>query len=93
MSLKPGEIDSAWNKVGMEIVKRKHITAKFKVEGKVILTTGRSHGTRMLDGTIPHKIRGQMKLNQQQFNDLIQCPLDRSRYINILTELELIPKD
>lgn len=93
MSLKPGEIDRSWKKVGMEIVKGKHITAKFKVEGKVILTTGRSHGSRMLDGTIPHKIRGQMKLNHQQFNDLIQCPLDRGKYIHILNELGLIPKD
>jgi len=58
--------------------------AQLWVDGKLILTTKRSYGSGKLDGNIPHLIRQQMRLNQEQFDDLIACPLKREGYIAIL---------
>ncbi len=64
--------------------------AKFYEGGKLILTTMRSFGSGKLDGNIPHKIRQQMKLNEDQFADLIACPLKREGYVEILRKKGLI---
>ena len=90
MSLHTRELDTAWNKLGMEIQHGRHVIAKLKVDGKLILTTGRSHGAGNLDGNIPHKIRGQMKLTKSQFDDAIACPLTRVGYLDILRSQGLI---
>lgn len=49
-----------------------------------MLKTFRSHGSGKIEGTIPSKIRQQLKLNESQFDDLIACPLDREGYVAIL---------
>ena len=90
MSLKERDIDRAWTKLGMEIQKGKDRHALFKVDNKVILRTRRSFGSGKLDGQIPYLIRQQMKLNDAQFSELIACPLDRERYIEILRAKGLI---
>ncbi len=84
MSLSAGEIDRAWAKLGMEINDTGDRHALFKVDGKLILRTKRSFGAGKIEGNIPHYIRQQMKLNDKQFQDLIDCPLDRAGYIQIL---------
>jgi len=91
MSLTARELDRAWDKLGMEIRESKHRNALLRVDGKLVLRTARSHGTRMLDGKIPNEIRKQMRLNKQQFEDLIACPLGRDGYLKILEQQGLIP--
>jgi hypothetical protein len=39
---------------------------------------------------IPHLIRQQMKLNEEQFQDLVDCPLSREDYLQILREKGLL---
>jgi hypothetical protein len=90
MSLKPKEIDRAWQKIGMVIKDGGDRFAKFYVDGKLILWTKRSMGSGKLDGNIPHLIRQQMKLDEEQFARLIACPLKRPEYIEILKEKGLI---
>jgi hypothetical protein len=61
-------------------------------DGKLILWTKRSKGAGKLDGQIPHFIRQQMKLDEEQFARLIDCPLKRPEYVEILKEKGLIPR-
>ncbi len=61
--------------------------AWFEYEGKVIARTKRSHGNKDL----PHDlIRQQLKLNDQQFRELIGCTLTKRAYIEILREKGLL---
>ena len=76
-----------WRKLGFDIdEKRADIKATLWVGEKLILRTYRSHGSGKLSGNIPHKIRTQMKLNERQFKDAIDCPLTKEAYFDILRE-------
>ncbi len=61
----------------------------FEHEGVVVVRTKRSHGNKDLP---EHLIRQQLKLNERQFSDLIDCSLTRDGYVSILTEKGLIAK-
>lgn len=90
MSLKPADIDRAWNKLRMVVKDSGDRHALLYVDGKLILRTKRSMGTGKLDGKIPSLIRQQMKLNEEQFAKLIACPLTRDQYIEILRSKGLV---
>ena len=90
MSISGKDVDRAWEKLGMEIKDTNDRHALFRVDGKLILRTKRSFGSGKIDGNIPHFIRQQMKLDNEQFAELLACPLDRPRYIEILREKKFI---
>ncbi|MGH8278652.1 MAG: hypothetical protein ACRETQ_03685 [Gammaproteobacteria bacterium] len=90
MSLHSDEVDRAWNKLGMVIKPGRDRWARFYYEGKWILSTRRSWGSGKLDGHVPDFIRQQMKLNEDQFRDLISCPLQLEGYVEILKSKGLI---
>jgi hypothetical protein len=76
----------------MEIRENDDIRALFYHEGRLILQTMRSKGRGVIPGKIPHFIRQQMKLNEDQFTDLIACPLGRPEYVEILRQKGLLPQ-
>ena len=87
MSIKPADIDGAWRKLGFSInEKAADIKATLWVDGKVVIKTRRSHGAKGVAGMIPHFIRQQMRLNENQFADALECPLDQEGYLTILRE-------
>lgn len=90
MSISGKDVDRAWAKLGMEIKDTNDRHALFKLNGKLILRTKRSFGSGKIDGNIPNFIRQQMRLDNVQFAELIACPLDRPRYIEILRGKKLI---
>ncbi len=90
MSLKAAEIDAAWAKLQMEVKETGDRHALFRHDGKIIVRTKRSFGSGKLDGNIPTFIRQQMQLNTKQFKDLIDCPLKRDGYLEILRGKGLI---
>ena len=90
MSISGKDVDRAWEKLGMEIKDTNDRHALFRVDGKLILRTKRSFGSGKIDGNIQHFIRQQMKLDNEQFAELLACPLDRPRYIEILREKKFI---
>lgn len=85
------EIDRAWNKLGMKIIETHHRRALFYHDGRLILKTYRSHGKGELKGRQPEKIRGQMRLDREQFQDLVDCPLGRAEFIEILRTQSNLP--
>lgn len=86
MSIKASDVDRAWKKLEMRIKENRDRHALFYVDGKLVLRTKRSMGSGKLDGKIPGFIRQQMKLDERQFADLINCPLTRDGYIEILRD-------
>ncbi len=93
MSLHTRDIDAAWDKLGMVITETGDRHAKFYHQDTLIVTTKRSFGRGAIDGPIQHLLRQQLKLNEGQFKDLIDCPLDRPKYVEILREKGLIPAE
>lgn len=93
MSIKAGDLDRAWEKLGFDIDGTKRdVSATLWLDGVLILHTRRSHGAGKLDGKIPHFIRQQMKLNEQQFGTALACPLGRAEYLEILRTKGAIPE-
>ena len=90
MSLKVGDVDRVFRKLHMEIRESGDKLAFFVYKGKRILHTRRSQGKGKIEGNIPSFTRQQMKLNNDQFADLLACPLDRAAYIEILKAKRLI---
>jgi hypothetical protein len=78
------DVDTMWAKFEMEIRQGADIKADLWVDGKMILRTYRSHGSGKMSGNIPKFIRQQMRLNEAEFEDAINCPLKRDGYIEIL---------
>jgi len=70
----------------MQIRDTKHRIAWFIYNGRKILRTQRSHGRGELKGRIPDLIRQQLKLNEEQFRELVACPLGKEEYIQILRQ-------
>ncbi len=93
MSLKVSDVDRAFRKLRMEIRESGDKLAFFVYEGKRILHTCRSHGKGKIEGNIPHRIRTQLKLNESEFRDLVQCPLEYDGYVDILKKRRIIPEE
>lgn len=67
-----------------------HIMYEFFHEGKYILHTHASHNGQDIDDYLISKMKSQCKLSKQQFLDLINCPLTKEKYIEILKENKII---
>lgn len=62
-----------------------HKYLEFFYEGKMILYTKLSHGSKKdLDNYLIKQMSSQCKLTKQQFADLVNCPLSEEAYIEIL---------
>lgn len=90
MSLKSRDVDRVFDKLQMKVRNGKDRFALFYYKGKYILRTKRSLGDRKIDSKIRHLIRQQLKLNETQFFDLVDCTLERLGYIKILKKKGLI---
>ena len=92
MNLSSRDCDRMWEKLRFEIDREKpDITANLIIDGKVVIHTRRSHGGGPIPGRIPHFIRQQMKLNENQFRDAVNCPLTATGYIEILRAKGILP--
>ena len=58
------------------------------VKNKKILRVHYSHGKGDLPDKIMHKIRGQLKLSEKDFKDLVTCPLTYHEYLDILKRMK-----
>lgn len=91
MSLKVVDVDRAFRKLQMEIRESGDKLAFFVYEGNRILTTRRSHGKGKIEGNIPHKIRNQLRLSEEEFRDLVRCVFSYDGYVEILKKRQVIP--
>ena len=68
----------------MVIRDRKAWLARFYHEGKLVTWTKRSFGSGKINGQVRHLIRQQLKLNEKEFDGVIDCTLERQDYVSIL---------
>jgi hypothetical protein len=87
--MKAGEVDRIFKKLQMKTRDGKDRLAWFMHEGKPILFTRRSHGRGDV-GNIAHFIRQQLRVNEEQFADLRDCPMTREQYVDLLKAKGLI---
>ena len=82
MTIKAHEFDRIVNKFGFKTRNSGDLLAWFEFDGKLITRTRRSKGS----GDLPmhHSIRQQLKLNENQLREAIDCTLTRDGYIEIL---------
>lgn len=87
--MKTAEVDRIFRKLEMKVRNGKDQHAWLIEDGKYILHTMRSHGRGDI-GRIAHFIRQQLKVNEEQFAGLRDCPLSRSGYIDLLRSKGLV---
>ncbi|MGD9974384.1 MAG: hypothetical protein AB7S77_15090 [Desulfatirhabdiaceae bacterium] len=84
MQLKKAELTKIFNKLNLEVRTTTHHYGWLIYQGKKILRVHYSHGKGDLPGKVSDKIRSQLKLSQNDFKGLINCPLSAEDYIGIL---------
>ena len=90
MQIKKAEIKKIFQKLNLQVRSTKHRYGWLIFEGKKILRVHYSHGRGSIPGRVSDKIRSQLKLTQQDFKNLIDCPLSRENYEAILKKKGII---
>ena len=88
MTIKAQEFDRLIAKLGFQTRDSGDLLAWFEFEGRIIARTRRSKGS----GDLPmqHSIRQQMKLNERELREAIDCVITRDKYIDILRSKGLL---
>jgi hypothetical protein len=73
--MKTADIERIFHKLKLDVRSTGHRYGWLTVENKKILRVHYSHGKGDLPDKIVHKIRGQLKLPEKDFRDLVACPL------------------
>ncbi len=90
MQVKKSEMNKVFKKLKLEVRSTTHRYGWFTFEGSKILRVHFSHGKGSIPGRVSHKIRSQLRLSQDDFRELIACPLSREGYVSILKRKGLI---
>ncbi|OIP30551.1 MAG: hypothetical protein COW04_01560 [Deltaproteobacteria bacterium CG12_big_fil_rev_8_21_14_0_65_43_10] len=88
--MKITDIEKIFNKLSLQVRSTSHNYGWLTVNGKKILRVHYSHGRGDLSDKVMHKIRGQLKLSEKDFKNLIACPLTYEGYLEILKRKGLI---
>lgn len=91
MQLKKREINKIFQKLDLEVRATNHIYGWLVVDGKKILRVHYSFGKGNIPARVSEKIRGQLKLDQHNFKELIKCPLAKEDYLKIIKEKGYCP--
>ena len=86
MQITKFDMDTVFNKLNLQIRSTKHKYGWLIINGKKILRVHFSHGRGNIPQQIANKIRGQLKLSNKNFENLIKCPLDYEEYIQIIKD-------
>ena len=90
MQIKKSDVLKIFDKLELDVRSTKHRYGWFMFRGRKILRVHFSHGRGDVPGKVSDKIRSQLKLNQDDFRGLIDCPLTRQDYVAILSWKEFI---
>jgi len=90
--MKKNDIEKIFRKLKLQVRSTGHNYGWLIVKGKKVLRVHYSHGKGDIPEKITNKIRGQLKLSQKDFRDLIACPMTHKDYIEVLTEKGIIEK-
>jgi hypothetical protein len=78
------EVLRLFQKLEMDIREGRDTIARLYVDGVLVVRTKVPHKRGELKGNLPHFIRQQLRLNEEEFADLRRCTIYRDDYVNIL---------
>lgn len=85
------DVKNALAKKGFEVENGDHIYLRLHVDGKkTAICTRVSHGRKDYSGLLWQALRKQLHLNDHQLRQLIDCPLTHGKYVEILTERNVL---
>lgn len=84
--MKKKDIDKLFSKLELTVRSTGHHYGWLMIDDVKILRVHYSHGKGDIPGKVIHKIRGQLKLSETDFTNLVRCPLSRKEYLKILEE-------
>ena len=88
---KTKDIEASLSKKGFEVVNTHHKRYIYFVNGKKTgITTFISHGNKEYGGALLSKMRSQLSLSHQQFDDLVKCPLTKEELYKFYSDEALI---
>lgn len=82
--MKVREVLKLFDKLEMKIREGRDTLAFLVVNGKIVLWTKVPHKKGEIKGKLQYFIRQQLKLNENEFQDLAKCIIWREDYIKIL---------
>ena len=82
--MKKNEMDRVFRKLDLTVRSTGHNYGWLIFNGKKILRVHYSHGKGDIPEKITSKIRGQLKLSEKDFRNLVDCPLTYEGYITLL---------
>ena len=88
--MKKADIEKIFHKLSLDIRSSGHNYGWLIVKNRKMLRVHYSHGKGDLPNKIMHKIRGQLKLSEKDFKDLVACPLTYEGYLSILKRKGLV---
>ena len=86
MQLKKRDIQKIFRKLDLEVRSTHHIYGWLVINGEKILRVYYSFGKGNSPAKISEKIRAQLKLDQKNLKNLIDCPLSKEDYLTILKD-------
>jgi len=84
--MKINEMGKIFRKLDLKVRSTGHNYGWLIVNGRKILRVHYSHGKGDIPSVVVNKIRGQLKLSQKDFLELINCPLTYEGYLSILKQ-------
>ncbi|MBU1165229.1 hypothetical protein KKA15_06770 [Patescibacteria group bacterium] len=90
MSVKTRDINKIFKKLKMVTEEGRDTLATLYYNGKPYIWTKVPHKKGDLKGKLPYFIRQQLEVDDDQFRNLIKCPLKLDGYIQILKEKNII---
>ena len=88
--MKKREVEKIFKKLDLKVRSTGHNYGWLIIGGNKISRVHYSHGKGDIPGSIVNRIRGQLKLSQKDFKELVACSLSYEDYINILKQKKLI---
>ena len=89
--MKKKDIEKIFFKLHLSVRSTGHNYGWLVIDDIKILRVHYSHGKGEVYKKITNKIRGQLKLSQKDFQDLIRCPLTYDGYVKILEKKGYLP--
>jgi len=89
--MKKKDIKKIFSKLNLKVRSTGHKHGWLIVNEAKILRVHYSHGRGEIHRNVIHRIRGQLKLSQKDFQALITCPLIYDAYLKILKRKGYLP--
>ncbi len=88
--MKVNEVEKIFRKLDLKVRSTGHNYGWLIVNGRKILRVHYSHGKGDIPSIVANKMRGQLKLSQKDFSELLNCPLTYEGYLNILKQKGIV---